>query len=52
MTEHTIDPAILEAVQSIAYRFGVEGLEEMIVHANAELDVARKAYAELAPDSD
>jgi len=52
MTEHTIDPAILEAVQSVANRFGVAGLEELIVHANAELEIAKKAYAQLTPDSD
>jgi hypothetical protein len=50
MTEHTIDPAITEAVQGVANRFGVSGLEEMIEVATEELAVARAAYAELGPD--
>jgi hypothetical protein len=50
MTEHTIDPAITEAVQGVANRFGIAGLEEMIEVATDELGRARTAYAELAPD--
>jgi hypothetical protein len=51
MTEHTVDPAITEAVQGIENRFGVAGLEELIAVATVELDRARAAYAELAPDA-
>ena len=52
MTEHTIDPAILEAVQSVANRFGAPGLEDLIAEAGRELADARAALAELAPDED
>ncbi len=56
MTEQTIDPAIdpaiAEAVQSVANRFGVSGLEDLIAEAQRELREARAAYAELAPDTD
>ena len=52
MTEHTIDPAIVEAVQTVANRFGASGLEELITVATDELARARQAYAELAPDPD
>ena len=51
MTEHTIDPAILEAVQTVAYRFGVSGLEDLIAEAQRELGNARAALQELAPDA-
>ncbi|MGZ4465929.1 MAG: hypothetical protein ACXVW0_11290 [Nocardioides sp.] len=51
MTEHTTDPAILDAVQGVANRFGVTGLEELIALATVELDVARRAYAELDPEA-
>ena len=47
MTEHTIDPAIVDAVQSVSNRFGVTGLEELIAAATEELERARAAYAEL-----
>lgn len=47
MTEHTIDPAIVEAVQGVTNRFGVTGLEELITAASEELERARAAYAEL-----
>ena len=52
MTEHTIDPAILEAVQSVANRFGAPGLEDLIAEAGRELADARAALAELASDQD
>ena len=48
MTEHTIDPAITEAVQAISYRFGAPGLEEMIAAATEELARARAALEELS----
>jgi hypothetical protein len=49
MTEHSIDPAISDAVQAISNRFGVVGLEEMIEAATVELARARAALEELAP---
>ena len=52
MTEQTIDPAIVDAVQSVANRFGISGLEDLIAEAQRELREARAAYAELAPDTD
>jgi hypothetical protein len=50
MTEHSIDPAIAEAVQAISNRFGVLGLEEMIEAARVELERAREALALLDID--
>ena len=50
MTEHSIDPAIADAVQAISNRFGVVGLEEMIEAARVELERAREALAQLAVD--
>ncbi len=47
MTAHSIDPAIAEAVQAIANRFGVAGLEEMIEAARVELERARVALLAL-----
>jgi hypothetical protein len=50
MTEHPTDPAITEAVQQIANRFGAEGLEEMIAAATEQLARTRAAYTELPGD--
>ncbi|MFC4786871.1 hypothetical protein ACT8ZV_20515 [Nocardioides sp. MAHUQ-72] len=51
-SQHSIDPAITDAVQGVSNRFGVTGLEELIVAATKELARARAAYAELAPDTE
>jgi hypothetical protein len=48
--EHTasdIDPAIAEAVDGVANRFGASGLEEMIGYAQQALTEARAALEEL-----
>ena len=50
--EQTIEPDIAEAVNHVANRYGVRGLEDMIALAQRELVDARKALEELAPDSD
>ena len=47
MTEHTIDPAIIEAVQAVANRFGAPGLEDLITEAQRELGEVRAALAAL-----
>lgn len=52
MTEHHVDPAISEAVQGVANRFGVAGLEELLRLATEQLEQARQAYAELGRDPD
>ncbi len=50
--EHTvsadIDPAIAEAVDGVANRFGAQGLEQMIGYAEKALEAARAALEELA----
>ena len=50
--EHTVpddvDPAIAEAVDGVANRFGAQGLEQMIAYAETALTDARAALAELA----
>jgi hypothetical protein len=46
-TTSDIDPAIAEAVDSVANRFGVQGLEEMIEYAEKSLAKARAALDEL-----
>ncbi|WP_151081565.1 hypothetical protein [Nocardioides cynanchi] len=43
-----IDPAIAEAVDGVANRFGVPGLEQMIAYADDALDDARAALDRLA----
>lgn len=43
-----IDPAIAEAVDGVANRFGAQGLEQMIGYAEDALTAARAALAELA----
>ena len=50
MEDQTTEPEIAGAVQQVANRYGIEGLESMIVLARAELDEARRAYAELSAD--
>ena len=55
MSDHTIEPDIAAAVQSVANRYGAAGLEDLIALAQEELVVARKALEELeelAPDPD
>ena len=52
MTEREYEPEIVDAVQHVANRYGVAGLEDLIVLAQEELVVARKALEELAPDGD
>ena len=47
MTEHIIDPAIVEAVQAVANRFGASGLEDLITEAQRELGEVRAALAAL-----
>jgi hypothetical protein len=47
-----IDPAIAEAVDGVANRFGVQGLEQMIGYAEQALADARAALAELADTVD
>ena len=48
MTQHSVDPAVTEAVQQIENRFGVQGLEDLIALAEQHLGTARAAMAELA----
>jgi hypothetical protein len=43
-----IDPAIAEAVDGVANRFGAQGLEQMIGYAEKALADARAALEELA----
>ena len=47
-----IDPAVAEAVDGVANRFGVQGLEQMIGYAEKALADARAALAELADTDD
>jgi hypothetical protein len=46
-TTSDVDPAIAEAVDGVANRFGVQGLEEMIAYAERSLAEARRALDEL-----
>ena len=48
----TVDPAIEEAVDGVANRFGAQGLEQMIEYAESALTDARAALEELADSSD
>ena len=50
MSEHAIDPAVTDAVQGIANRFGVSGLADLIAVAQEELEQARVALTELGED--
>ncbi|MGY2704388.1 MULTISPECIES: hypothetical protein [unclassified Nocardioides] len=52
MSDQTIEPDIADAVQHVANRYGAAGLEDLIARAQAALDEARRAYAELSPDPD
>ena len=49
---HEIDPAIAEAVDGVANRFGAEGLEQMIAYGEKSLAEARAALDELADTDD
>ena len=51
-SQQSIDPAIIEAVQSVANRFGAPGLEELITEAQRELGEVQAAYARLAAETD
>ena len=51
MTEHAIDPAIVEAVHTVANRFGAAGLEDLITEAQRELGDARAALEQLARET-
>lgn len=44
-----VDPAIAEAVDGVANRFGAQGLEQMLEYAEGALAEARAALAQLAP---
>ena len=46
-TPRSIDPAIIEAVHTVANRFGAAGLEDLITEAQRELGEARAALEEL-----
>ncbi len=50
MGEHSIDPAITDAVLGVSHRFGVVGLEQMIEVAGEELVGARAALEGLAAE--
>jgi hypothetical protein len=46
--QHDIDPAISEAVEHIANRFGAQGLADLIALARDELSRAEAALRELS----
>jgi hypothetical protein len=49
MTEmHQTDPAIVDAVEHLSYRFGVQGLRDLIALATEELERAEAALQELS----
>lgn len=52
MSDRPVEPDIHDAVQAVANRYGVAGLEDLIALAEAELVVARQALDELAPGAD
>ncbi len=52
MTQSDYEPEIVEAVQHIANRYGVAGLQDLITLAQEELPIARQALEELARDAD
>lgn len=52
MSDQTIEPDIADAVQHVANRYGIAGLESLIARAQEELEIARSAYEELAPGPD
>lgn len=51
MSDQTIEPDIAEAVDHVANRFGVGGLEDMIARAQQKLVEARAALDELGGSS-
>ena len=50
MTDRDYEPEIVDAVQHVANRYGVAGLEDLIALAQEELPIARQALEELAAD--
>ena len=52
MDDQTIEPDIAEAVHHVANRYGASGLETLIALAQEELAEARRAYTELASESE
>ena len=52
MTNREPEAEVVDAVQHIANRYGVRGLEDLIALAEQELVEARKALEELAADAD
>jgi hypothetical protein len=52
MTDRDYEPEIVDAVQHVANRYGVAGLEDLITLAQEELPIARHALEELARDAD
>jgi hypothetical protein len=52
MTSREPEPEVVEAVQHVANRYGVRGLEDLIELAQVELVVAQKALDALAADAD
>ena len=54
MTEREYEPEIVDAVQHVANRYGVDGLADLIALAEEKAVEARKALAaleELGPDA-
>lgn len=47
MTDRDYEPEIIEAVQHVANRYGVGGLEDLITLAQEQLPIARKALEAL-----
>ena len=52
MTHREPETEVVDAVHHVANRFGVRGLEDLIMLAQAELVEARKALEELAAETD
>ncbi len=52
MSDRPVEPDIHDAVQTVANRYGVAGLEDLIALAQEELVEARRALEALAADSD
>lgn len=52
MTDRDYEPEIVDAVQHVANRYGVNGLEDLIELAQRELVVARSALEELSAGDD
>ena len=46
--QHQIDPVNVDAVEHISYRFGAQGLRDVIALAREELAKAEAALQELA----